>query len=39
MKMDELKEMLRAWEAHRGITEAYDICEFLLKNLDLGGKK
>ena len=35
MKLNELKAMVRAWEKQKGLTLAYDICEFLANNLDL----
>lgn len=35
MKLDELKAMVRAWKKEKGLTLAYDICEFLANNLDL----
>lgn len=35
MKLNELKAMVRAWKKQKGLTLAYDICEFLANNLDL----
>lgn len=35
MKLNELKAMVRAWKKEKGLTLAYDICEFLANNLDL----
>lgn len=35
MKLNELKAMVRAWKKQKGLTLAYDICEFLSNNLDL----
>lgn len=35
MKLNELKAMVRAWKKEKGLTLAYDICEFLADNLDL----
>lgn len=35
MKLNELKAMVRAWKKEKGLTTAYDICEFLANNLDL----
>lgn len=34
-KLNELKAMVRAWDKEKGLTLAYDICEFLANNLDL----
>ena len=35
-KLEELKNMVKAWKPSRGITMAYEICDFLYENLDLG---
>ena len=35
MKLNELKAMVRAWKKEKGLTLAYDVCEFLANNLDL----
>lgn len=35
MKLDELKTMLRTWECSRSLVVATDICDFLVKNLNL----
>lgn len=35
MKLNELKAMVRAWKKEKGLTLAYDICEFLANNLNL----
>lgn len=35
MKLNELKAMVRAWKKQKGLTLAYDICEFLANNLNL----
>lgn len=35
MKLNELKAMVRAWKKEKGLTIAYDICEFLANNLNL----
>lgn len=35
MKLNELKAMVRAWKKEKGLTIAYDICEFLADNLNL----
>lgn len=35
MKLNELKAMVRAWKKEKSLTTAYDICEFLVENLDL----
>lgn len=35
IKLNELKAMVRAWKKQKGLTLAYDICEFLANNLDL----
>lgn len=35
MKLNELKAMVRAWTKEKSLTTAYDICEFLAKNLNL----
>lgn len=35
MKLNELKAMVRAWKKQKGLTLAYDICEFLADNLNL----
>lgn len=34
-KFDELKSMVKSWSKEKSISEAYDICEFLVDNLDL----
>lgn len=36
MKLNELKAMVRAWKKEKSLTLAYDVCEFLANNLDLG---
>lgn len=38
-KLEELKQMLKEWKPSRSITRAYDICDFLYDNLDLGDGK
>lgn len=35
MKLNELKAMVRSWKKEKSLTTAYDICEFLAKNLNL----
>ena len=35
MKLNELKAMVRAWKKEKGLTIAYDICEFLANNINL----
>lgn len=35
-KLEELKKMVKAWKPSRSITMAYEICDFLYENLDLG---
>ena len=35
MKLNELKAMLRAWKKEKSIILSYDICEFLVNNLNL----
>lgn len=35
MKLNELKALVRAWKKEKGLTIAYDICEFLANNLNL----
>lgn len=35
-KLEELKNMVKAWKPSRSITMAYEICDFLYENLDLG---
>ena len=35
MKLNELKALLRAWAKTKSTTVAYDICQFLVDNLDL----
>lgn len=39
MKLDELKAMLRTWECSRSLVVATDICNFLVKNLNLEEEK
>jgi hypothetical protein len=34
-KLEQLKKMVKAWKPSRSITMAYEICDFLYKNLDL----
>lgn len=38
-KLEQLKEMLKKWRPSRSITVAYDVCDFLYKNLDMGDEK
>lgn len=33
-KLEQLKEMVARWEKEKSILLAYDICEFLSKNLN-----
>lgn len=33
-KLEQLKEMVARWEKEKSILLAYDICEFLSKNLE-----
>lgn len=35
-KLEQLKKMVKAWKLSRSITKAYEICDFLYENLDLG---
>lgn len=35
MKLDQLKKMVKEWKKQKGLSTAYDICEFLASNLDL----
>ena len=35
MKLNELKALVRAWVKEKSLTTAYDICEFLVHNLNL----
>ena len=35
MKLNELKALVRAWKKEKSLTLSYDICEFLVNNLDL----
>lgn len=35
MKLDQLKKMVKEWKKQKGLSAAYDICEFLASNLDL----
>lgn len=37
-KLEQLKQMLRAWKPSRSITTAYEICDFLYENIDLEDK-
>lgn len=37
MKLNELKAMVRAWNREKSMAVAYEICEFLVGNLDLEG--
>ena len=38
MKLKQLKAMVREWKRQKGLATAYEICEFLAKNLDLEEK-
>lgn len=33
-KLEQLKVLVRKWEQEKGMAVAYDICEFLSKNLE-----
>ncbi len=33
-KLEQLKAMIARWEEEKSLTLAYDICEFLSKNLE-----
>lgn len=35
MKLTQLKAMLKHWAGSKSIATAYDICEFLVQNLNL----
>ena len=35
MKLNELKALVRAWKKEKSLTLSYDICEFLVNNLNL----
>lgn len=35
MKLNELKALVRAWAKTKSILTAYDICQFLVENLNL----
>ncbi len=32
-KFEELKSMVKKWNEEKSVSEAYDICEFLVENL------
>lgn len=38
-KLETLKAMLRVWKRTHGIPDAYEICAFLVENLDLDEQK
>lgn len=38
-KLETLKAMVRKWDNRRGIVDAWDICQFLVDNLDLGEQE
>lgn len=35
MKLDQLKAMLERWQKEKSVTMAYEVCEFLVKNLGM----
>lgn len=35
MKLKQLKALVRAWKEQKSLATAYDVCEFLAKNLNL----
>ena len=39
MKLEQLKKLVRDWKKQKSLTIAYDICEFLAKNLNLEDGK
>lgn len=38
MKLEQLKKLLVEFQHSRGIREAYDVCDFLLTNLEMEQK-
>jgi hypothetical protein len=38
-KLEQLKAMVAEWEEEKSLTLAYDICEFLSKNLEKSNEQ
>lgn len=38
-KLEQLKAMVAEWEKEKSLTLAYDICEFLRKNLEKSNEQ